>query len=70
MNLFNILSDIEKVDGEATERFLYSRRKLLKTSAVAAIATPALFAATVNKAFADTATVVEVLNFALTLEYL
>jgi len=70
MNLFNIFSEIEKSDAEATERFQFSRRKLLKTSAIAAVATPALFAATVNKAFADSATVVEVLNFALTLEYL
>ncbi|RRA97358.1 ferritin-like domain-containing protein [Larkinella rosea] len=70
MNLFTILSDIEKVNAEASERFLFSRRKLLKTTSMAALATPAFFAATVNKAFAADADVVEVLNFALTLEYL
>ncbi|GAB3261695.1 hypothetical protein GCM10027347_26880 [Larkinella harenae] len=70
MNLFNIFSDIEKVDADASERFKFTRRKLLKTTSVAALATPALFATTVNKAFAADADVVEVLNFALTLEYL
>ncbi|GAB3903043.1 hypothetical protein GCM10028803_30780 [Larkinella knui] len=70
MNLLRILSDIEKVDADASERFLFSRRKLLKTTSVAALATPAFFAATVNKAFASHADVVAVLNFALTLEYL
>ncbi|GAB3928507.1 ferritin-like domain-containing protein [Larkinella terrae] len=70
MNLFNILSDLEGVNAEASERFLFSRRKLLRTTSVAALATPAFFAATVNKAFAADADVVEVLNFALMLEYL
>jgi hypothetical protein len=70
MNLVTILSDIEKVDVDACERFVFSRRKLLKTTSIAALTTPAFFAATVNKAFASDADVIEVLNFALTLEYL
>lgn len=70
MNLLTILSDIEKVSADASERFAFTRRKLLKTTSVAALATPAFFAATINKAFAAEADVVEVLNFALTLEYL
>ena len=71
MNLFGLLSEIEKVEPEAAEKLAFSRRKLLKTtSAAAAAAIPTFFASTVNKAFGDTATVVDVLNFALTLEYL
>ncbi len=71
MNLFNLFSDIEKLDADAAGRLDFSRRKLLKNSmAAAAIATPALFATTVNKAFAQNNTITDVLNFALTLEYL
>ena len=71
MNLFNLFSDIEKLDADAAGRLDFSRRKLLKnTVAAAAIATPVLFATTVNKAFAQNNTITDVLNFALTLEYL
>ena len=76
MNLFNIISEIEKVDPEATERYnFYSRRNLLKIgSNLAAAGIPALVATTLNKAYAQaagpSAAAVAVLNYALTLEYL
>ena len=71
MNLFNLFSDIEKVDAEANDRLQHSRRSLLKnTFKAAAIGTPALLAASMNKAFAQSNIIVDVLNFALTLEYL
>lgn len=70
MNLLNIFSAIEEHDSEAPERMAFSRRKLLKTSAIAATGTTALLATTINKAFAADGDVVDVLNFALLLEYL
>ncbi|WP_128543122.1 ferritin-like domain-containing protein [Larkinella soli] len=70
MNLFGIFSQIEKTDPEAAEKVSFSRRKLLKTTSVAAAATPLFFAASINKAFADTPSVVDILKYALTLEYL
>ncbi len=70
MNLLNILSDIEERDAENYEKFMFSRRNLFKKTAVAAAGTTGLLAATLNKAFADDSTVVDVLNFALLLEYL
>ncbi|WP_080238657.1 ferritin-like domain-containing protein [Spirosoma rigui] len=76
MNLFNIISEIEKVDPEANEKFnFYSRRNLLKIgSNLAAAGIPTFVAATLNQAFAQSAgpsaAAVEVLNYALTLEYL
>ncbi|GAB3323631.1 hypothetical protein GCM10027299_20020 [Larkinella ripae] len=70
MNLFTILSDIEKIDSEAEVRLAFSRRKMLKTTSVAAAATPLFVASVINKAYADNGEIVEVLNFALLLEYL
>lgn len=76
MNLFKIISEIEKVDPEASERYgFYSRRNLLKIgSNIAAAGIPALVAGTLNKAYAQStgpsAAAVNVLNYALTLEYL
>ena len=76
MNLFNIISEIEKVDLEASEKFnFYSRRNLLKIgSNLAAAGIPTFVAATLNQAFAQSAgpsaAAVAVLNYALTLEYL
>lgn len=76
MNLFQIISEIEKVDPEATERYsFYSRRNLLKIgSNLAAAGIPTLVASTLNQAFAQSAgpsaAAVGVLNYALTLEYL
>jgi hypothetical protein len=70
MNLFNILSEIEQRDAEAYDKFTVSRRKLFKTTAVAAAGSTGLLAATLNKAFAADGDVADVLNFALLLEYL
>ena len=70
MNLFAILSDIENRDAEAYERIAFSRRKLLKTTAYAAVGTTTLLTTTLNKAFAANSEVVDVFNFALLLEYL
>lgn len=70
MNLFNIFSDIEKVDADANERFTFSRRKMLKTTSVAAASSSFFFSSVINKAFAQSNTVTDVLNFALLLEYL
>jgi rubrerythrin len=70
MNLFTIFSDIEKLDPEAEERYTFTRRKMLKTTSIAAAATPIFVASVINKAYADNAEIVSVLNFALLLEYL
>jgi hypothetical protein len=70
MNLFAILSDIEKSDAEAFERVDVSRRNLLKTTALAAVGTSGFLATTLNKAFAADSDIADVLNFALLLEYL
>ena len=73
MNLFNLFSDIEKLDGDVAGRVeYYTRRNLFKLGrkATAAVATPAVLAASLNDAYAQTSTVTDVLNFALTLEYL
>lgn len=76
MNLFNLISDIEKVDPEISDRYsFYSRRNLLKFgSKLAAAGIPTLVAASLNKALAQSGApsqaAISVLNFALTLEYL
>ena len=77
MNLFKLLSDIEQVDPEISDRYsFYSRRNLLKFSSnLLAAGIPAIVAGTLNKAFAQTTTTpsqaaIDVANFALTLEYL
>ncbi|GAB4024839.1 ferritin-like domain-containing protein [Spirosoma koreense] len=70
MNLFSILSDLEQRDAENFDKFMFSRRKLLKRTALTATATTGLLATTLNKAFAADSAVVDVLNFALLLEYL
>ncbi|MBD2700876.1 ferritin-like domain-containing protein [Spirosoma sp. BT702] len=74
MNLQNILSEIEKVDADVYERIDHvSRRHVFHNflkKAAAGIA-PVAFGAVLNKAYGQgMATVVDVLNFALTLEYL
>ena len=69
MNLVTILSQLEARDAESYDKFLFSRRQLLKTTALAA-GTTGLLATTLNKAFAADSEVVDVLNFALLLEYL
>lgn len=73
MNIFQIFSDIEKIDGDATERLsFYSRRYFLRkgTKAATAAALPLALASVTQEAFAQSTEVQEVLNFALTLEYL
>ena len=73
MNILNIISELEKVDGDIHERLAYtSRRSMFGTlgKTVAAIAIPSLLAASINKAYATTSGAIDVLNFALTLEYL
>ena len=75
MNLQNILSELEKVDGDVYDRLKHvSRRHMFsmigrKTAAVAA---PTVLASALNKAYGQSLdpVVVDVLNFALTLEYL
>ena len=73
MNIFNLISELEKVDAEVHERLAFtSRRSMFGTlgKAVSAIAIPSLLAASINKAYATTSGAIDVLNFALTLEYL
>jgi hypothetical protein len=77
MNFFQIISEIEKVDPEVYDR-LDSRRSVFKNMTglgqkLAAAAVPLAVGAIFNKAYAQTpvgATVNDVLNFALKLEYL
>ena len=73
MNLQNILNEIEKVDADVIERLEHVSRRnmfsnLLKKAVVGAA--PVAFASVLNKAYGQNNVVVEVLNFALTLEYL
>ncbi len=76
MNLLNIISKIEELDVEAADKYsFYSRRNLIKfgQKALTAAAVPTLFATTANQAFAQAGpsqAAIDVLNFALTLEYL
>jgi hypothetical protein len=77
MNLFNVIEEIEKVDPEVTER-LSPRRDAIKNitsfgSKVAIAALPFALGTMFKKAYAADSTstsVIGVLNFALTLEYL
>jgi hypothetical protein len=78
MNLNNIFGEIEKVDPEVYGR-LDSRRKALKGfakfgSKLALAAAPLAFGSLLNKSYAGSTstkdTVVDILNYALTLEYL
>lgn len=76
MNLQNILQEIEKVDPELEER-MASRRSALKDFAglggkIALTALPFALGSFFNKSYGQStnATVLEILNYALTLEYL
>jgi hypothetical protein len=77
MNIFQIISEIEKVDPEVYDR-LDSRRSIFKHMSglgqkLSAAAVPLALGAIFNKAYAQTpvgASVNDVLNFALSLEYL
>lgn len=75
MNIVNILEEIEKVDGEIYER-LNPRRKAMKDffsmgSKIALSAMPLALGSMFNKAYgqATPAVIVEVLQYALTLEH-
>nr|WP_293836566.1 ferritin-like domain-containing protein [uncultured Arsenicibacter sp.] len=74
MNLQNILHEIEQVDGEVYDRLKHvTRRHMFSsiTKKALSVAAPAVMATALNKAYAQSgSTVTDVLNFALTLEYL
>lgn len=75
MNLQNIITEIEMVDPEVYDR-LSDRRKALKDFAstagkIAALSLPLFMGSMFKKAYGQTTgSIVDVLNFALTLEYL
>lgn len=75
MNIINILEEIEKVDSEVYER-ISPRRAAMKAfygvgSKVALASVPLALGSMFKKAYGQTtSTVLDVLNFALTLEYL
>ncbi|GAB2570141.1 ferritin-like domain-containing protein [Spirosoma areae] len=75
MNLQNLFSEIEKVDGEIFDRLAHvSRRGLFSslTKKTIAVAAPAIMASAFTKAYGQALpqNVIDVLNFALTLEHL
>ena len=77
MNLQSIFSELEQVDQEFFERMAHvSRRGLFNslTKKTVAVAAPAVMASALTEAYGQASTlpdnVVDVLNFALTLEYL
>lgn len=77
MNLQNLFSEIEKVDGEIFDRLAHvSRRSLFSslTKKTIAVAAPAIMASALTKAYGQSSSlpqnVKDVLNFALALEYL
>ncbi|MEZ0483116.1 ferritin-like domain-containing protein [Fibrella aquatica] len=78
MNLQNILNELESVDGEIFDRLAHvSRRNMFSMwankAAKVAVAAPVVMASALSNAYGQSglpAGVVDVLNFALTLEYL
>ena len=73
MNIFKIIDEIQQVDGDAVERIQHATRRSFMTKfsrSMAAAAVPAAMATVFNKAYAFTPGAIEVLKFALTLEYL
>src|SRR6476659_242734 len=75
MNLQNIINEIEKVDPEVYDR-LDDRRSAIKNftgfaGKIAVVAMPFMIGSMFKKAYGPTTTsIVDVLNFALTLEFL
>ncbi|HEX2607826.1 MAG TPA: ferritin-like domain-containing protein [Flavisolibacter sp.] len=75
MNLQNIINEIEKTDPEVYDR-LSDRRKAMKeftgfAGKVALVSLPFMFGSMFKKAYGQAAgSIVDILNFALTLEYL
>lgn len=75
MNLQNIFSELEQVDGDVYDRLNHvSRRHMFSLFGrrAAAVAAPTVLASALNKAYGQSLdpVIVDVLNFALTLEYL
>jgi len=73
MNFFNILDSLEKFDGDAVGRIEHASRRFFLNRVsrkMATMAAPAVLATVVNKAYAQSDAAINVLNYALTLEYL
>jgi len=73
MNIFKLIDSIQKIDGDAVNRLEHASRRVFMNrigSTLAAAAVPTAFGAVFNKAYAFTPGAIEVLNYALTLEYL
>lgn len=73
MNIFKIIDKIQQVDGDAVERLQHATRRSFMTKfsrSMAAAAVPAAMGTIFNKAYAFTPGAIDVLKFALTLEYL
>ncbi|MEO6284532.1 MAG: ferritin-like domain-containing protein [Dyadobacter sp.] len=73
MDIFKIIDEFQKIDGDVAGRLEYATRRHFMSkvgSKLAAVAVPTAFASIVNKAYAQSAAAIDVLNYALTLEYL
>ncbi|TDE12741.1 ferritin-like domain-containing protein [Dyadobacter psychrotolerans] len=73
MDIFKIIDELTKIDGDAVGRIEHaSRRHFMNrvSSKLATVAAPMVFGTILNKAYAQSAAAVDVLKFALTLEYL
>lgn len=73
MNIFKIIDEIKQFDGDAIGRIEHATRRSFMTKfsrSLTAAAVPTVMASIVNKAYAQSAAAVDILNFALTLEYL
>lgn len=72
MNLFDIFGKLEKVDPELGERVSFNRRKMFgQLTSLAAAAVPVAAATLLKKSYAGPKdAITDVLNYALTLEYL
>lgn len=73
MDIFKIIDEFQKIDGDAAGRLEYASRRLFMNrigTKIASVAVPTVLASVINKAYAQSATAIDVLNYALTLEYL